>query len=112
VANQRTGRQPDSSKPIDIIILRKKRTFSRRPSGPRRYAPAHAVTELDEAVVTSDAAQARHLVDAAAADGLRAVDPYIAPVKLTRDGEVLPGNLRERIRLGGPTIDLPVTFGI
>jgi hypothetical protein len=43
---------------------------------------------------------------------LRAVDPYIAPVKLTRDGEVLPGNLRERIRLGGPTIDLPVTFGI
>ena len=69
-------------------------------------------TELDEAVVTSDAAQARQLVDAAAADGLRAVDPYIAPVKLTRDGEVLPGNLRERIRLGGPTIDLPVTFGV
>ena len=70
-------------------------------------------TELDEAVVTSDAAQARHLVDAAAADGLRAVGPYIAPVKLTPDGEVLPGNLRERIRLGGPTIDLPVArFGI
>ena len=69
-------------------------------------------TELDEAVVTSDAAQARNLVDAAAADGLRAVDVYIAPVKFTRDGEVLPGNLRERIRLGGPTIDLPATFGI
>ena len=40
------------------------------------------------------------------------VDPYIAPVKLTRDGEVRPGNLRELIRLSGPTIDLPVTFGI
>ena len=28
------------------------------------------------------------------------------------DGGVRPGNLRELIRLGGPTIDLPVTFGI
>jgi hypothetical protein len=77
-----------------------------------RSAAGDWTTELDEAVVTSDAAQARHLVAAAAADGLRAVDPYIAPVKLTRDGEVLPGNLRERIRLSGPTIDLPVSFGI
>jgi hypothetical protein len=25
---------------------------------------------------------------------------------------VRPGNLRELIRLGGPTIELPVTFGI
>jgi hypothetical protein len=31
---------------------------------------------------------------------------------LTRDGEVRPGNLRELIRRHGPTIDLPVTFGI
>jgi hypothetical protein len=67
-------------------------------------------TELGEAVVTSDPAQARGLVDAAVADGLRAVDAYIAPVKLSRDGEVLPGHLRERIRRGGPTIDLPVAF--
>ena len=49
-----------------------------------RSAAGEWTTELDEAVVTSDAAQARHLVDAAAADGLRAVDPYIAPVTLTR----------------------------
>jgi hypothetical protein len=33
-------------------------------------------------------------------------------VMLAPDGEVLPANLRERIRQGGPTIDLPVTFGI
>jgi Protein of unknown function (DUF2849) len=77
-----------------------------------RSADGDWTTALHEAVVTSDAAQARRLVDAAAADGLRAVDPYVAPVELTRDGDVLPGNLRERIRLGGPTIDLPVTFGI
>jgi hypothetical protein len=77
-----------------------------------RSADGDWSTELHEAIVTSDAAKARSLVDAAAADGLRAVDPYIAPVKLGRNGEVLPGNLRERIRRGGPTIDLPVTFGI
>jgi Protein of unknown function (DUF2849) len=77
-----------------------------------RGAAGDWTTALDEAVVTSDAAQARILVNAAAADGLRAVDPYIAPVKIARDGGILPGNLRERIRLGGPTIDLPVTFGI
>src|SRR5262249_43227223 len=77
-----------------------------------RSAAGDWTTELDAAIVTTDAAQARHLVDAAIADGLRVVDPYIAPVKLTRDGGILPGNLRERIRLGGPTIDLPVAFGI
>ena len=55
---------------------------------------------------------ARQLIAEAAADDLRAVGPYIAPVKLTSGGQVRPGNLRELIRLGGPTIDLPVTFGI
>jgi hypothetical protein len=64
-------------------------------------------TQLHQAVVTTDGTQARLLVEAAAADGLRAIDAYIAPVKLARDGQVLPGNLRERIRRGGPTIDLP-----
>jgi enterobacteria phage integrase len=43
VANLGTRRQPDRGKPIDIITPRKKRTFSRRPPGPRRYAPAHVV---------------------------------------------------------------------
>ncbi len=69
-------------------------------------------TNLADAAVATDAAVARELIKAAAADELRAVGPYIAPVKLTPDGEVRPGNLRERIRFAGPTIELPVTFGI
>ena len=69
-------------------------------------------TSLDEAAVTEDAGKARSLAQAAIADDLNAVSSYIAPVKLTREGEVRPGNLRELIRQSGPTIDLPVTFGI
>jgi hypothetical protein len=77
-----------------------------------RRADGGWTTELHDAAITADAAVARELVSAAVADGLRAVEPYIAPVMLTRDGEVRPGNLRELIRRHGPTIDLPVTFGI
>jgi Protein of unknown function (DUF2849) len=77
-----------------------------------RRADGGWTTNLRYAAVTTDPTIARELVHAAGADGLRAVDPYVAPVKLTRDGEVRPGNLRELIRLSGPTIDLPVTFGI
>ena len=69
-------------------------------------------TSIHDAAIATDPAAARELVQAAVADGLRAIDPYVAPIKLTRDGEVRPGNLRELIRLGGPTIDLPLTFGI
>jgi hypothetical protein len=69
-------------------------------------------TSLHDAAITTDPATARELVQAAVADGLRAIDPYVAPVRLSRNGEVRPGNLREFIRLSGPTIDLPVTFGI
>jgi hypothetical protein len=36
----------------------------------------------------------------------------VAPVKLATDGAVLPGNLREHIRLRGPTIMLPTPFGV
>ncbi len=64
-------------------------------------------TELSAAAVTTDAASAREMVNAAIADDLRAVGSYIAPIKLTRDGARQPGNLREHIRLNGPTIDLP-----
>ena len=68
----------------------------------------------DGAVVyrRADGGWTTHLDDAAAADDLRAVGPYVAPVKLAPGGHVRPGNLRELIRLGGPTIELPVTFGI
>ena len=77
-----------------------------------RRADGGWTTQLPDAAVTSNARRRGELVDAAAADDLRAVGPYIAPVSSRRDGDVRPGNLRECIRLGGPTIDLPVTFGI
>lgn len=64
-------------------------------------------TELGGAAIATDAATARKLVQAAVDDDLRAVGAYIAPIQITRDGEVQPGNLRERIRRDGPTIDLP-----
>jgi hypothetical protein len=69
-------------------------------------------TKLDAAAVATNAARAHALIAEANADDLRAVGPYIAPVELTESGEPRPGNLRELIRLSGPTIDLPVTFGI
>ncbi len=68
-------------------------------------------TDLEDAAVATTAEAARALMAEAVADDLRAVGSYIAPVKLT-GGKVRPGNLRELIRLAGPTIDLPVTFGI
>jgi len=69
-------------------------------------------TKLDAAAVATDPTRARAMIAEANADDLRAVGPYIAPVELTAGGKVRPGNLRELIRLAGPTIDLPVTFGI
>jgi len=41
------------------------------------------------------------------ADKLMAVDAYVAPVEITPDRRVRPGNLRERIRCNGPTVALP-----
>jgi len=68
-------------------------------------------TDLGGAAIVATAPAALELLTSARTDGLRAVDAYLAPVKIEKD-RVLPGNLRELIRMGGPTIDLPVTFGI
>jgi hypothetical protein len=65
-------------------------------------------TKLDGAAVTTSATAAQDLLAAAKADGLHVVDAYVAPVQVTEDGRVRPGNLRERIRFSGPTIDLPL----
>ena len=89
------------------LTVRELRRIEQVIASGRRPRAAH----VDEDQAT-DVAEARSLLEAAAADGLRVVDPYLAPVMLAPDGEVLPANLRERIRQGGPTIDLPVTFGI
>jgi Protein of unknown function (DUF2849) len=65
-------------------------------------------TELGGAAIVIDADSARALAEAAAGDDLHAIGPYIAPVKLLPGGNVRPGNLRELIRRGGPTIELPL----
>jgi hypothetical protein len=68
-------------------------------------------TELGGAKVITTAPAATELLQAAIADDLGAVGAYVAPVSLAADGSVRPGNLREKIRLAGPTIDLPVATG-
>ena len=61
----------------------------------------------DDAIVrTSD--EARALLAESVADDVGAVGAYVAPVELNDSGNIKPGNLRERIRLHGVTIDLPV----
>jgi hypothetical protein len=64
-------------------------------------------TSLAAAAVVTTAPAATELLTAAVADRLRAVDAYVAPVKLTEHREIVPGNLRERIRSQGPTVALP-----
>lgn len=76
-----------------------------------RRADGGWTTKLDGAAIATSAVGARELLIAAVADDLGAVGPYVAPVKLSPGGHVRPGNLRELIRLGGPTIDLPVPLG-
>lgn len=76
-----------------------------------RQANGGWATALTDAVIATNPEDARALMAAALADDLRAVGPYIAPVKLSAAGQVRPGNLRELIRLEGPTIDLPVPPG-
>ena len=64
-------------------------------------------TDLASAEIITTSAAATELLAVSLADRLNAVDAYVAPVELTADQRVLPGNLRERIRLEGPTIPLP-----
>lgn len=64
-------------------------------------------TELGAAAVATTADQAKALLASAADDGTAAVEAYVAPVELAPGSRILPGNLRERIRVGGPTFALP-----
>ena len=65
-------------------------------------------TDLADAAVVSNGDDARTLLTEAVADDVGAVGAYVAPVELNDSGNIKPGNLRERIRLHGVTIDLPV----
>jgi hypothetical protein len=64
-------------------------------------------TELAAAAVVTTTPAAQDLLKGAVADDIGAVGAYVAPVELTPDRGVLPGNLRESIRVAGPTIALP-----
>jgi hypothetical protein len=63
-------------------------------------------TALPDAVIVSSSEEARALLAESVADDVGAVGAYIAPVELKDSGEIKPGNLRERIRSKGLTIDL------
>ena len=65
--------------------------------------------QLSDAAVVRTADDARALLAEANADDLGAVGPYIAPVEVSGDGKIAPGNLREHIRKDGVTIDLLVS---
>lgn len=64
--------------------------------------------DLALAAIVRTADDARALLAESAADDVGAIGPYIAPVIVRDDGVIEPGNLRERIRRKGVTIDLPV----
>jgi hypothetical protein len=67
-------------------------------------------TELEAAAIVDNAVDAKKLLSDASTEDLEAVGPYVAPVE-TAGGRVIPGNLREQIRLAGPTFDLPGATG-
>jgi hypothetical protein len=71
-----------------------------------RAAGSGWTSELAGAAVVDSAQAAKDLLAVASADDIAAVGAYVAPVTINA-GRVEPGNLRERIRLGGPTFALP-----
>lgn len=64
-------------------------------------------TDLVAAAVTAKVDEAKALLTRGLADDRNAVGAYIAPVLQGEGGKLLPGNLREQIRLKGPTFTLP-----
>jgi hypothetical protein len=62
-------------------------------------------TDLADAAIVRGADDARALLAESIDDDLGAIGAYIAPVEL-KDGKVVPGNLREHIRVKGLTIEL------
>lgn len=64
--------------------------------------------KLSDAAIVRNADDARALLAESVADDVGAVGSYIAPVEIGEDG-IQPGNLREKIRQQGVTIDLLVS---
>ncbi|MGN6283941.1 MAG: DUF2849 domain-containing protein [Afipia sp.] len=66
-------------------------------------------TRIVDAAIVRTVDEARALLAEAAADGVVAIGPYIAPVEIAGDGAIRPGNLRERIRAEGVTFPLQLS---
>lgn len=64
--------------------------------------------DLSDAAIVRTVDDARALLTESVADDVGAIGAYIAPVDITDEG-VVPGNLREKIRNQGVTIDLLVS---
>ncbi|HEY5130778.1 MAG TPA: DUF2849 domain-containing protein [Bradyrhizobium sp.] len=64
--------------------------------------------KMSDAAIVRSSDEARALLAESVADDVGAVGAYIAPVEIKDSGRIKPGNLRERIRLQGVTIDIPV----
>lgn len=63
-------------------------------------------TDLAQAAIVRATDEARALLAESVADDLGAVGAYVAPVQITGDGGIEPGNLREEIRRSGVTVGL------
>lgn len=72
-----------------------------------RGARGEWTTQLSQAAVATTAPAASEMLAASVAEDVLVVGPYVAPVAIDANGRAQPGNLRERIRVGGPTFDLP-----
>jgi uncharacterized protein DUF2849 len=64
--------------------------------------------QLSDAAIVRTSDEARALLAESVADDVGAIGAYLAPVEVKEGGKIKPGNLRERIRLQGVTIELPV----
>jgi hypothetical protein len=65
--------------------------------------------ELSDAAVVKTADDARKLLAESVADDIGAIGAYIAPVEISNQGSIAPGNLREKIRQQGVTFPLLVS---
>jgi hypothetical protein len=67
--------------------------------------------KLGKAEILWSVEEAQTALKAAQGDGLKAVGPYIAPIDASGEAAPQPGNMRELIRLSGPTFLLPADAG-
>ena len=65
--------------------------------------------KIDDAAGRTTSGVGPPLLGEANADSVYAIAPYVAPVEIGSDKQIIPGNLREKIRKAGPTFELPAS---